>query len=230
MPAVQAAVLAVRRADGDPVRRRAVRLPRRVADALRVAPAAVREVLEVDLAVVGVERPAQGTDRVEALDRLVARRPGERRVAEADVRRVCALAELPLLADLRLGGAGVGAVGRGRHPQDAVPDGDVPPPPGRTRDAGPARPRPDDPPVAGELGRARVGEVVEEHRRGRRGERSRGTREERQRQPAEGEEPHARTLAGEGDLAEPARPVGVEALRAGERPGEELARDHGEER
>ena len=103
--------------------------PRGVPDALRVAPAAVREVLEVDLAVVRVERPAERADLVEALDGLVARRAGDRRVPEADVRRVRALAELPLLADLRLRRPRVGPVrGRG-HAQAPVPDGHVRAPP-----------------------------------------------------------------------------------------------------
>src|SRR5688500_20277538 len=86
-----------------PIRFRTERLPRgRVKCWPLNAPAAVWQVLEIELAVVKVHRRLQRTDAVEALHELIAAGTGNRIVSETNSSRICALEILALMTDLRL--------------------------------------------------------------------------------------------------------------------------------
>ena len=92
----------------------------RVQPRLLAAPAAIGEVLPVDLAELGIEVMPQRACGIESLDHGVATGAAGRLVAEAHARGVGAVECLALVADLRLHRAGGRAVGARRQAQHPV--------------------------------------------------------------------------------------------------------------
>src|SRR4029078_5161729 len=84
------------------------------------APAAVRQIFPIELAVVEINRRLQRDDRVEALQELIAIWSCNRRVREANASGVSTFQVLALMTDLRLGGVSGSAVSRRRHAEDPV--------------------------------------------------------------------------------------------------------------
>src|SRR6185369_12077854 len=154
-----------------PIRFRAESLPRRRVERWPVnTPAAVRQVLKIQLAVVGIHRRLQRTDRVEALHDLIAVGPGSRRVSEANASGISAFQKLALLTNLSLRRVRSSAVGRRRHAQKAIPrliavfeKRDTFFFPRCPRHAGPACFSANDPAVLLQLLLVRVAEVVEKY-------------------------------------------------------------------
>src|SRR5882724_1927035 len=65
-----------------------------------VAPAAVGQILEIQLAIVGVHWSFQGADRVEALYELIAAGPLNRCINKANTRGISAIQVFALMANL----------------------------------------------------------------------------------------------------------------------------------
>src|SRR5690242_21169969 len=105
-----------------PIRFGAERFPRRRVECWTIdAPAAVWQILIIQLAVIRIHRRLQRTNRVKALHDLIAARSVNRFVSEANARSVCAFEIFALLTDLSLSGGRAWSIGHGSHPQDFIP-------------------------------------------------------------------------------------------------------------
>src|SRR6185437_801482 len=97
------------------------RLPRGRVECWTInAPTAVRQVLPIQLAVIGIHRSFQRANRVETLHELISVWSSNRRIGKANASGVSAFEEFALLADLRLRRILGRAVSRGRHAQNPV--------------------------------------------------------------------------------------------------------------
>src|SRR6267378_1068132 len=121
MPACLAAIAELEYIVLLPIRFRTECLPRGAVKRWSTnAPATVRQVLEIQFAVIRIHRRLQGSAGVKALYELIARWPRHRIVDKANASSVSAFQVFALVADLRLSGIRPIAIRGGNHTQDAI--------------------------------------------------------------------------------------------------------------
>src|ERR1051326_4389829 len=155
MPAGLTAVRSLEDVVFFPVRLRTKRFPRRRIKRWTIdTPAAIWQILIIQLAVVLIHRRLQRTDRIKALHDLIAARSTGRFVSETNARRVSAFEVFPLMTNLSLHCRCARSISRRRHAQDLIPglirifyERTAVVPPDRPRHAGPACFRANDPAV-----------------------------------------------------------------------------------
>src|SRR6266508_1800147 len=84
------------------------------------APTAIRQILEIQFAVVGIPWRLQRANRVEALNELIPAGSVRRHINKANPCRVCALEIFTLMANLSLMSIGSGPVRGRRHAQQTI--------------------------------------------------------------------------------------------------------------